>query len=188
MKLVIFDLDGTIVNLSIDWSRVRGLIKKALKVDDPLVPLFPSIEKLTEANRVLREKVYQIIEEEELKAVNRIHSNPKLLNALRTLRESGCKLALVTLQGKRPTEFILERMGIRKYFDYVVTRGFSISREKQIEKVLRELNVLPKEAIMIGDRLSDKKAAEKCGCKSLLVDSPEDLLDLIIKGELSQYL
>ncbi len=80
---------------------------------------------------------------------------------------AGKRRALVTLQGKKVVEAILDQFGLT--FDVVVTREDSVSRAEQLLKVIGELQVPVDEVLFVGNADSDVAAAEKVGCQFLRV-------------------
>jgi len=74
---------------------------------------------------------------------------------------------LVTLQGRQVVERILEETGLS--FDQVVTREDSLSRIEQIRMVIDRFGIDPKEVLFIGDKESDREAAERNGCLFMFV-------------------
>ena len=161
IKLVIFDLDGTLVSLPVDYDRLKLEIGKILGTND----ISPISEKLSKIDEALRRKVFEIWTKFEMEAL----PNLKLI-------EEGIKLyhkyqnktrCLVTLQGRRVTKAILKKVSLS--FDFIVTREDSLFRSEQIKIITHKLKVDPRNVLMIGDRESDKIAAEKVGCKFIYV-------------------
>ena len=46
IKAVIFDLDGTLVNLPINWDEIREKVRRVLKTRHPLKPLGVSVYEI----------------------------------------------------------------------------------------------------------------------------------------------
>ena len=82
------------------------------------------------------------------------------------LHERGIKLAVFTGKGRSTTLITLDKIGIGECFDIVVT-GSDVTNHKPssegIRKILDFLNVLPGNALMVGDAVSDIKAAHEAG-------------------------
>lgn len=168
IKLFIFDLDGTIASLQINWAEVRKKIRKILKTNHSLIPLIPSIEQLAIDSKT-KEKIYQTIDNEEMKIVKKLKSDKTVVRLFKRLKELDYNLALVTLQGRIPAIEALTRLRIYEYFNLVVSRDEKKEREDQIRAALEKMNVQPFQAIVVADKLKDMQVAKKIGCKSIAI-------------------
>jgi beta-phosphoglucomutase-like phosphatase (HAD superfamily) len=101
----------------------------------------------------------------ELAVTKRVTTCEEGMNVYR--ENAGKRRALVTLQGKKVVEAILDQFGLT--FDVVVTREDSVSRAEQLLKVIGELQVPVDEVLFVGNADSDVAAAEKVGCQFLRV-------------------
>jgi len=85
---------------------------------------------------------------------------------LEFLKNRGILLAVFTGKGKRTTLITLEKMGISQYFDAVVT-GSDVKNHKPspdgIRMVLERFSLDPGSVLMVGDSVSDVKAAQEAG-------------------------
>jgi phosphoglycolate phosphatase-like HAD superfamily hydrolase len=169
IKLFIFDLDRTIISLPIDWIKVKEKIKKDLGINDPLIPLFPTIEKLTYNNLALRKKIFEIIKKEEIKIIKKIVFNPEIYKIFKELKNKNYKIALITFQSKKATLEILKKLKILNFFNNILTREDSINREEQIRITLNKFDFKPFEAIVVADKNEDILSAKKIGCKTISV-------------------
>lgn len=169
IKLFIFDLDRTIISLPIDWIKVKEKIKKDLGINDPLIPLFPTIEKLTYNNLALRKKIFEIIKKEEIKIIKKIVFNPEIYKIFKELKNRNYKIALITFQSKKATLEILKKLKILNFFNNILTREDSINREEQIRITLNKFDFKPFEAIVVADKNEDILSAKKIGCKTISV-------------------
>lgn len=83
---------------------------------------------------------------------------------LQYLQGCGVVLAVFTGKGKRSTLITLEKIGIKQFFDMVVT-GHDVREHKPsadgIRKVLQRFGCSPDEALMVGDAVADVKAAQE---------------------------
>jgi len=164
-KAVIFDLDGTLITLPVNYDRLRERLRSLLKTDHPIKPLFESIEALTKEERSLRARAYEIVYEEEGVAIDALKPRRGLKKVLKTLKGKGFRIGLVTLQGKTTATRALEKIGVSDLFDIVITREHSIDREAQIRHALRMLGT--ESGVMIGDRIEDMKAGQSLGCMTI---------------------
>ena len=82
------------------------------------------------------------------------------------LKSQGIVLAIFTGKGKRTALITLDAIGLKHYFDLVVT-GTDVANYKPsgdgIRNVLGRLGLPPGEALMVGDSVSDIKAARDAG-------------------------
>lgn len=171
MKLLMFDFDGTLVNLPVNWKKLREDLRRLLRSKSFLVPLFPSIEAITENHRELREKAWKLIEEYELRAVRGIKLDFEMVELFNKLKAKGYRIVLLTLQGRIPIEKALKKLKLQRFFDHIITREEIIDREKQIEKMLELSNVKPSQAVVVADRLHDISTASRLGCKTIAITS-----------------
>lgn len=189
-KLIIFDLDGTLVELSIDYNYIRKLLREFFKNKSEFSPLLSTIKKLSKTDQELMSAL-KIISDEEFKAAEQIKVNNDLIKLLKFLKSSDYILALVTLQDKKITMKVLSNLLIVDIFDSIVTRDNSIDRLKQIQLTLQSLDVSPTESIMIGDRQNDISSAMKLGCQPILINkkvSSKTDHDLLQISNLSQLM
>jgi len=160
---IIFDLDKTLVHLSIDWGRVVRNIEDLLGVEfRSLSELFPMIwgtEKYDIVSRTIEE--YELASLSKLKFLD---DAPELLRDL----SAKYKLGVVTFQGKNVTRMIIEKLGIQGI--PIATRDDDPTRVGQISLILSNTKLQANEALVIGDRLNDVYSALEIGCNAVLVD------------------
>jgi FMN phosphatase YigB (HAD superfamily) len=98
---------------------------------------------------------------------------PEVRSVLGTLRDSGLKLAVVS-NWDSTLPSLLSRLGLAVYFDTVVVSalvGCSKPSRAIFEEALHRMNVLPKEALHVGDNVQeDYFGALGAGLDALLVD------------------
>jgi len=85
---------------------------------------------------------------------------------LRFLKQRNRLLAVFTGKGSHSTEITLEGLGIRQYFDMIVTGQDVVNHKPSsegIRKVMDRFNLPPDEVLMIGDAVADVKAAHEAG-------------------------
>jgi len=91
---------------------------------------------------------------------------PGVREGLAYLRDAGYPLGCVTNKAAQFTEPLLADLGVREYFGLVVS-GDSLPRKKPDPMPLlhaaEHFGVAPSEALMVGDSVSDVKAARAAG-------------------------
>ncbi len=168
IKALITDMDGTLVDLGINWDELRDRVRREMGWDHPLRPLGLSIPRAAKDEEEVR-RAYSIVEEEEYRAAFRAERDDELVRLLSSLKGSGLKLALVTMQSLRSTRVVLTRLGVFDLFDLVITRDVTIDRRLQIEAAMGALNLNPDEVVFVGDSPWDYESAKKLGIRFVSV-------------------
>ena len=168
LTLFIFDLDGTLVRFDVDWGEVKARIRTLLGADEPLSPLIPSIERLATDPR-LRSRIYGLVDDAEMAAARGFHADAETVDLFRRLVSLGPRIALVTLQGRRPAVEALTRVGLLGFFDLITSRDDVKTRKGQIAATLERLTVSPGQAIVVADKEADMAAAKDLGCLAFAV-------------------
>lgn len=95
-----------------------------------------------------------------------------VLEGLKSMRDQGLKLAVVT---NKPTEFtlpLLQRTGLSNFFTAIVCGDTCERRKPDPDQVLfacKQLGVNPEQAVTIGDSINDALAAHAAGTPMLAV-------------------
>ena len=103
---------------------------------------------------------------------------------LKSIKDIGLKIGLLTNNGKFATNIVLEKHGIAKFFDVIITRDDSQALKPDptgLRLVLSALNISPKEAVFVGDSIIDAHAAKEVGVTFFGVET-----GLHNKGELQR--
>ncbi len=175
IKAVIFDLDGTLVAFNLDIKACRTeLIKRLTKqhlprslfsMTETAFDMLVKIKKYLKAKGIedqefakIEKMVFSIVESFELKAARTTEMFPGIPETLKALRDMKLKIALCTISGEKAMRYILERFHLEQFFDAVITRE-NVSEVKphpdHLEAVLEALNVLPQNAVLVGDSVRD---------------------------------
>lgn len=179
-ELMIFDLDGTLLDTSLGiFNSVRYAERKMR-----FAPI--SDEKLREfvgpPPKEMYKKMYGADEDTALQAAryHREYGRTKAIyeasiylgmeSTLKILKDSGMKLAVATLKSQKIAESILSNFELLQYFDLVVGMDESESMTKcqLILKVIEETKTTGK-VVMIGDSQYDLDGAEEAGVDFIAV-------------------
>jgi len=176
MAWVLFDLDGTLTQSEEGiWNSVRYTAEQTGRpvpdaetlrkfIGPPLQGSFQkymgmSLEESAEALKIYRGR-YNTVGLYE----NRVY--PGIRTVLRTLRQAGFHLGVVTGKPEKPTEGILAHFGLRKWLEVVNCARDALSGEK--EQLIRDaLPEDPGEVWMVGDRCFDMEGARRAGVHAL---------------------
>lgn len=162
IEAVVFDLDGTLVHLPIDYVALFKEFKRIMHVDE----VRPLVDVVSRADGKTRELVFAAWDRAELAVSGRITVTEEGMKTYRKFEDK--RKALVTLQGKAVVEAILKQFSLA--FDSVVTREDALFRVDQLTKVISQLKVEPRNVLFVGNTDGDAAAAEKAGCQFLRME------------------
>ena len=151
----VFDLDGTLLCLPVNWEALYEEFKRVMHVD-VVRPLVDTVSRVDEKTRL---EVFSAWDKAEVAIFENATACGEGMQLYREF--AGKPKALVTLQGKAVVQLILEKFGLS--FDVVVTREDSLFRAEQLQMAAEKLKVPPKNLLFVGNADSDAAAAQKVG-------------------------
>jgi HAD superfamily hydrolase (TIGR01509 family) len=119
-----------------------------------------------------------------LRSMAKLHAG--MDEILRFLKGRKLLLAVFTGKGSHSTEITLQELGIRQYFDMIVTGQDVIAHKPSsegIRKVMDRFNLSPAEVLMIGDAVADVKAAHEAGIPIVAVVWDSYAKEKVVKME-----
>ena len=165
---VVFDLDGTLFHLPVDWKAVRHDLEASRGSGFGDAPIFVKLGELSRSEPEALPGLFAVIDSHEVKAAEDASPMAGSLALLSGAR-SRHPLALVTMQGRKATARVLARFGLSDFFAAVLTREDSLSRAAQILSACRTLGALPQRTLFVGDKRSDLEDGRAAGAKVALV-------------------
>jgi HAD superfamily hydrolase (TIGR01549 family) len=174
-KGFIFDMDGTLLSLPVDWEGLRSELKN-VKSTYEFKPIFQTLERVIKERPELRERSFTLIDRFEMRSVPKAKLHDGAYEVLELLSKSS-KMSLVTMQGKRVCEELFKRLNLNKFFPLFYTRDDSLDRAQQLEAALKGLELPKNDIIFIGDRLNDLNAAKKVGLRFMMIRGQVDVVD-----------
>ncbi|MGF3521858.1 MAG: HAD family hydrolase [Candidatus Bathyarchaeia archaeon] len=194
IKAVVFDLDGTIAAFNLDYKTVRGEVRGYLLrvgIPDSMLKMNEGVFEMLKKSEIylsrqgksnnmfeIRKKTLQIVEKYEFEAAKQTSLLSGALETLRTLKHSGLKMGLCTVNGEKSTNYILERFKLKEYFDAIGSRD-DVEKVKpnpeHLQFVIKKLNVEPKETVVVGDSISDMQSAQ--ALKAIAVGIPSGIFE-----------
>ena len=173
--LVIFDLDGTLLDTS---AGILAALKRILPEFSLPIPadeklrsyIGPPVEYTLQAHYALKE--------EECRKVSarfrEVYFGDQLFNAnpfpeieelLKACKQRGVKLAVATNKREYYTLKLLDALGLKDYFEKI--RGTDemgrLKKTDLIRACVLETGVAPERSLMVGDAWSDEEGAEEAG-------------------------
>ena len=156
IEAVIFDLDGTLVHLPVNYERLIQEFEKVAQTES-FHPLLEGVSKLDE---VARGQVFKIWDLAELAASTGMTVNQQ---GMRIYSFFATKpKALVTMQGKVVVNAILEKL--RLTFDVILTREDSLNRAEQLKLAAEKLDASFGDVLFVGNSENDALAAKQVTC------------------------
>ena len=181
-KAIIFDFDGTLAVLNIDFGFMREQVfdlirsfgikvesirqKHALEIIDEISEAL--FQKDPRAAEEFYQKAHGILHEIEMKAAREGRLLPRVEEALRDLRRSGMRVGIVTRNCEDAVRMVFPR--IDEFCDVFVSRN-SVKNVKphpdHLTAVMKALKVSGKELVMVGDHPLDIQAGKRVGARTI---------------------
>jgi HAD superfamily hydrolase (TIGR01549 family) len=160
LKGVIFDMDGTVVDVSYDWNEIRAVLATQGK---PILAFLSSLEEPEKSEK------WRILERYEDEATMKAKLKPGIARFLDFLNKSRIKKALVTNNSKKNVDFLLKKFDLE--FDCVISRESDLWKPSgaPFVSVLERLGLKKEECCVIGDSHFDVKAADEAGISCVLI-------------------
>jgi phosphoglycolate phosphatase-like HAD superfamily hydrolase len=172
---VVFDMDGTLISLPVEWDKVREELQRLTGTSLRFNPFFLDVQTVVAKDPLLLGPMMRTIDEYEARAVPEARLEDGAIDVLSGLSRKA-ELSLVTMQGRAACDMILERLGMGKFFASRFTREDSMDRTAQLRMALGSLGAKEAEALFVGDRINDLKAARAAGVRFVMIrkrpDSP----------------
>jgi phosphoglycolate phosphatase len=179
-KLVIFDIDGTIVDAygairnSLNFARrkfgYRDVSMRTVKRsighgDKNFVAGFFKDDEVPEALELYRKH-------HERALVTDSRALPCAKQVLSRLRKKGCKLAVASNRPMKFSLILLKKLGLRKYFHRVECAGKKTElkpRPTLLLKTIKDFNVKRGQTLYVGDMAIDVRAGKNAGVDTVAI-------------------
>ncbi len=158
----IFDLDGTLISLPVSWDELREELRKVTGTRLEFRPFFKDVETVLSQHPDKRAEIFALIDGYEVDALTWAKLNDGAGEALASI-SSKVKVALVTMQGRRACDRVLDNLGLRPHFRSTFTREDSLDRAEQLKMAARSIAPYEGKLVFVGDRINDLVAARKVG-------------------------
>jgi phosphoglycolate phosphatase len=189
VKMVVIDLDGTLVDTAPDIAESANLMLRDLDLPlrDPrevagwigngvarLVKRALTGEMEAEPKAALYERAYALfLKHYEENLTRRSRPYPGVVEGLEWLKAQGFHLVCITNKVERFTLPLLRALGLHDYFALVLS-GDSLPRQKPdplpLEYACRHFGVRPDQGVLVGDSANDVRAARAAGMPVICVD------------------
>lgn len=174
IKLVIFDLDGTLADTSVgilnSHKQAHMAMGRPIPSDDvlysviggPLLDTYQSVFHFsvgdaTEAVRIYREWYSEY-------GIHQAKLYPGMNELLSKMRDSGLLTGIATLKAEQFAKIMMEELKVGSLFSFIygMNAGDTLTKAQLIQKCMSAAAVKPEETCMIGDSIHDMKGAQQC--------------------------
>lgn len=176
-ELVIFDLDGTIVEFATDWNELKRelhrFVSQIYGANISFNYLSVGLDALeTSFGRRALDKAYSIIRKYEAQGADEAILCKPIDNLIKSLYKSGKKLAVFSANQHVTACSVLRKFYLDSYFQMIVGADDVINRKPHPEGLLMILQhfLIPcNQAIYIGNREDDLKSGGQAGITTYLI-------------------
>ncbi|UCC38660.1 MAG: HAD family phosphatase [Candidatus Aminicenantes bacterium] len=160
LRCVIFDLDGTIVDVPYDWDKIR------VELETQGIPILHFLNSLEEPER---SEKWQILERYEDEATRKAELKQGMHELLDLLTKKGIKKAVVTNNSQKNAFYLLEKFNLN--FDYIITRESGLWKPSGAPflEVMKKLGLKKEECSVVGDSPFDVRAANEVGISRVFI-------------------
>lgn len=193
IKLVIFDLDGTLVDA---YSAIEKSVNYVMKkMGYPLRDYLTIRRAVGGGDKNLLEQFVNIKDLKKALFLYRRHQKIALLKystlmpnarlVLRYLKGKNYKLAVAS---NRPTKFsqiLIQHLNIAQYFDYSLCADklkFGKPHPEILLKIMQRLRVKRTQSLYVGDMAMDAQAGKRSGVKTIIVTTGSSTISEIKKA------
>ena len=176
LKCVIFDMDGTLTQtnqLIYDaFNYIALKYEGRTHTNAEITAMFGPPEEGALLSIVNPDQLDQVMKE--YLGFYRLHHHelaqlyPGILDVLAYLKERGIHRALFTGKGIHTTTITMEMFGLTPYFEFIVTGNDVVNHKPSSEgilRILKQFDLQPDQALMVGDSVGDVKASHEAGVK-----------------------
>tara|TARA_R110000824_G_scaffold25981_3_gene89952 strand:+ start:1826 stop:2437 length:612 start_codon:yes stop_codon:yes gene_type:complete len=198
IKLVIFDLDGVLVD-ACEWHRVA--LNKALKqvcdyeISEEAhhntfngIPTKVKLNKLTEMDVLSassHEEIYNLKQQMTIETINEnAHFRSEKVDMVQYLKNKGCHVACFTNSIRETATLMLSKTGVLEYLDCLITNEDVENSKPNPEGynfLVDKFNVKRENVIIVEDSPKGLAAAYASGCNVVEVKNPDYVTKMIFE-------
>jgi len=192
MSLIIFDLDGVLVD-ACEWHRMalNEALKESCDCEITLeehysifngIPTRVKLNKLTEMGRIdksFHEPIYTLKQSLTVDIIEKnAKTRPEKQEMIKALRDSGATVACYTNSIRKTANLMLKKTGVLDMFDYVLTNQDVAKPKPDPEGYIFLMNYFqfdPENTYIIEDSPKGLAAAHASGANVIQVKNPDEV-------------
>lgn len=181
IKVVIFDFDGTLVDLKVDWKKVKADIKKKFQqfeINEEFTPLNNKIKKSLEALNTKKGKgittkvknnINKILDMEEIESLKNSLSINHAREILEYLDKKNIYVIIATQNGKEVVEKAFNQFNFPKP-KFIFSRNDKYIKpdKKLLGDILSKTRISKTHYLLVGDTLVDEEFGRTGEIKTLI--------------------
>ena len=202
IKLIIFDLDGVLVDAKkIHYNTLNEALSEIdnkytisetehLSIYDGLKTnqKLDLLTKNKDLDKEYHNQIWNTKQKLTIEAISKLEKDINLINLFVTLRNKGYKLACCSNSIRRSVLVMLSKIGLIEYMDLILSNEDVKNAKPHPEiywKAMSMMDVLPEQTLIVEDSPTGLLAANRSGANILRVDNPNDLTEEKINSKLS---
>ncbi len=182
IKLIIFDLDGTLIDAYAAICSSFNYVMRKLGLKPKNSRLIRRLVGWGDANLLkpyvpehdLKRSLRLYRNHHKLSLLRQSHLYPHVRMLLRKLKARGCKLAVASNRPSRFSFILLRHLRIIKFFDYVLCAD-KLKRGKPdpeiLNKIIKKFALKKSQVLYVGDMVIDAQAGRRAKVKTIIVTS-----------------
>lgn len=161
-EAIVYDLDGTLVDLAVDWDVVArdcGAVLESQGIDASDADLWAMLDMAEEIGE--RDAIESVISEHECHGAEHSTRLPTVDDLPRAVPAAVC-----SLNCERACRLALEQHGLAEFIEVVIGRDTVPTEKPDPEPLLmavRRLGSTPDQTLFVGDSQRDELTAERAG-------------------------
>lgn len=173
-KGIIFDIDGTLTSTNelifATFNHIAQKYEGRTYSDEEIISMFGPTEDVILKEKFNGEKFKEVYDEY-YRFYRENHPKmadlyPGIVDILKEVKQKGIYTSIFTGKGRKTTDITLEILGIKNFFDMIVTGDDVIYHKPSPEGILKFLerfDLNKNEVLMVGDSIADIIAAREAG-------------------------
>lgn len=192
LKLVIFDLDGVLVD-ACEWHRLalnaalQEVCNYEISLDEHYttfngIPTQVKLDKLSEMGIVdsaHHKKIYDLKQQKTIDIIkDKATIRPEKIALIQTLQANDIHVACFTNSIRETTTLMLQKTGILDLFELITTNQDVVDAKPHPEgyiKTILHFNIEKESVIIVEDSPKGIAAARAAGCKVIEVKGPDEV-------------